>query len=71
MANRKTFSVRELVININYRLEHSTCTDAERFAMISVLENVLHETGNYAGFQYLGSPADPSRHKYYFHGNLA
>jgi hypothetical protein len=39
--------------------------------MISVLENVLHETGNYAGFQYLGSPADPSRRKYYFHGNLA
>lgn len=69
MANRKTFEVRKLIENVNYRLMHSKCSDAERLAMASVLETVLMETGNYVGFSHLipaGMPDhNDSRRKYH------
>lgn len=74
MASRKTFEVRKLVENINYRLKHSKCSDAERMSMVSVLEFVLHETGNYAGYGHLSPAGTPdhneSRREYFLHRGL-
>ena len=50
---RKTFNVKDLVDKMNDRLKNSTCSPEARFGMISVLESILHETGNYRGFTYL------------------
>jgi hypothetical protein len=50
---RKTIDVQYLRDNINQRLADSTCEPEVRYGMISILENVLHETGNYKGFCYL------------------
>ena len=56
MANRrKTVEVAWLRELVNARLEKSTCSPEVRRGMASVLESVLHETGNYRGFQYLPS----------------
>ena len=75
----KTFKVKDLVEQINSRLKNSTCSSEARFGMISVLESVLHETGNYHGFNYLetvwGSDGnaesfgDESRRYYYYKEN--
>ena len=79
MANKKTFSVKKLVENTNMRLAKSICSDSERLAMCSVLETVLFETGNYAGYRYLdmadGSPyvsgvTNDSRREYYLYRGL-
>lgn len=74
MASRKTVEVRKLIENVNYRLKHSKCTDAERLAMASVLEFALHETDTYVGFRYLNEPGtadyNESRREYYLHINL-
>ena len=77
---RKTFKVKDLVDKMNSRLENSTCSPEARFGMISVLESILHETGNYAGFNYLESGevgesgyvesfGDESRRFYYYKEN--
>lgn len=52
-AARKTFEVAKFKASVNQRLAVSTCSPEERYAMASVLESVLHETGNYRGFGYL------------------
>jgi hypothetical protein len=52
---RKTIAVEDLKEAINASLELSTCSPPERRAMASVLEQVLHRTGNYRGFRYLES----------------
>lgn len=51
---RKTFPVDELRNSINEILASSTCSPDIRKGQMNVLEHVLHETGNYRGFQYLG-----------------
>ena len=56
MANRKTFEVRKLVEEVNRRLALSTCSDAERLTLCSLLERILFDTNNYAGFGYLDLP---------------
>jgi hypothetical protein len=53
MTKRKTFDVDSLRDDINRRLAESTCEPEVRYGMISVLETVLRETGNYYGFCYL------------------
>lgn len=50
---RKTFSVEEFKTKINSMLKNSTCGFDERNVMITILGDVLHETGNYNGFRYL------------------
>lgn len=54
MAKRKTFDVSELVSVTNNILKNSDsdCID-RRIGAMSVLETVLHSTGNYKGFRYL------------------
>lgn len=51
---KKTFKVDELREMVNYSLAN---TDADQLhhldGMIAILEQVLHETGNYHGFRYL------------------
>ena len=74
MASKKTFAVRKLVEFVNDRLAVSRCSDAERRAMASVLERVLHDTDTYAGYSYLALPGtadyNESRRRYYLHRNL-
>lgn len=53
MNKRKTFEIDDLKQMVNSRLKESTCSPDERFAMASILEDVLHRTGNYRGFTYL------------------
>jgi hypothetical protein len=75
MANiQKTVKVSHLVEQVNRMLKLSTCTDVERLVMCTVLEAVLHNTGNYAGYTYLdtedGTPyaegvTNTSRRHYY------
>lgn len=73
---RKTFKVQDLVNRTNDRLRVSTCSPEVRLGMIAVLESILHETGNYRGFNYLEgkvgesgyveSFGDESRRYYYY-----
>lgn len=52
MARRKTIEVEFILDKVNYMLEHSTCNQDFKRGAASVLEMILHETGNYAGFNY-------------------
>jgi hypothetical protein len=56
----KTFKVQALLDMVNnslatYQTEHRS----EISGMVSVLEQVLHQTGNYNGFRYLEQPEVP------------
>lgn len=55
MASRKTFDVAELLYIVNRRNRYSTCDAGQRDGWNSLLEDVLHKTGNYEGFNYLHS----------------
>jgi hypothetical protein len=66
MARRKTIEVAALIDKANTFFELSPDNQAaERQGVATFLGNVLHETGNYAGFMYLkpyNSPgSDPTR----------
>ena len=50
---RKTIDVAQLRKQVNGLLAESICSADARQGMINVLEHVLHDTGNYEGFQYL------------------
>jgi hypothetical protein len=50
---KKTFRVVDLIDKINRMLAISTCSQETRCGMIAVLESVLHDTGNYRGFNYI------------------
>lgn len=70
---RRTLRVDDLRAKVNAMLATSTCSPAERGAMATVLESVLHDTGNYRGFRYLDATfrdgelisGDESRRAYY------
>ena len=52
--SRKTFSVLALTQRTNAYLATDAKRDgAARQALMTILESVLHETGNYNGFKYL------------------
>jgi len=52
--SRKTFSVEALRERTNAYLANDAKRDGEaRQALMTVLESILHETGNYNGFKYL------------------
>lgn len=54
MAKRKTFDVAELVDMVNDICRFSINDSKEhRQGAMSVVEEVLHRTGNYKGFRYL------------------
>ena len=52
--SRKTIKVEDVRVMVNDMLLNSPdSSKAERDGMISVLESILHKTGNYEGFMYL------------------
>lgn len=55
MTRRKTFSVAEFTDKINRFLasDPSQISEVERRTAIVILNDILHETGNYQGYQYL------------------
>lgn len=50
---RKTFPVDDLKVLVNTYNIYPTSEASERAANNSLLEVVLHRTGNYKGFQYV------------------
>ncbi len=56
---RKTVSVDYLRDTVNKALATSTCGLEGREAMNAILCDVLHSTGNYRGFRYLGETEVP------------
>lgn len=64
---RKTFSVTEIRDSVNYLLAHNETRAGQapeeavafRMGAASVLEKILHDTGNYRGFGYLDSEVVP------------
>ena len=57
--SRKTIDVWSLRIQVNDMLKGSFCNADTRHGMISVLDSVLHQTGNYEGFRYLEASEVP------------
>jgi len=52
--SRKTFEVAKLLERVNhYNRTSADEFKAHREAGNTILESILHETGNYSGFQYL------------------
>lgn len=60
---RKTVDVSKMVDTVNEVLAQSECTPDMRQGMMNLLENVLHETGNYKGFRYLAINEVPKGEK--------
>ena len=54
LMTKKTFKVDNLREMVNYSLANSDADQLHQLdGMIAILEQVLHETGNYHGFRYL------------------
>ena len=47
---RKTFNVKKLTSWVNDRLENDSASQDMKAGYCTILEHVLHETGNYHGF---------------------
>ena len=65
---RKTIAVGTLLHRLNYFLANDKGTADEREIMISFVEGILHDTGNYRGYRYLDTAeieGNGSR-RYYF-----
>jgi hypothetical protein len=50
--SRKTVKVKDLVEQINRKNKTSTCDRRVRQGWNALLEDILHTTGNYQGFNY-------------------
>ena len=55
-AARKTIAVGTLLHRLNYFLKNDRGTADEREIMISFVEGILHDTGNYRGYRYIDGP---------------
>ena len=53
---RKTIAVGTLLHRLNYFLANDRGTPDEREIMISFVEGILHDTGNYRGYRYIDGP---------------
>ena len=64
---RKTADVQAIKQKANHYLASERFTTAEmRAGVASLLEVILHDTGNYKGFRYLdGAEGDQTRRAYY------
>lgn len=74
---RKTVDVVDILCRVNNLLTNHKGDPAFRLGAASVLENILHEAGVYAGYGYPGSAGkfgepgfDESRRYYYVHKAL-
>jgi hypothetical protein len=65
---RKTIEVGTLLHRLNYFLANDKGTADEREIMISFVEGILHDTGNYRGYRYLDTSeiAGNGSRRYYF-----
>jgi len=52
---RKTFEVEAVLDHVNNMLKTNYWSKETRIGMFLVLENILHNTGNYNGFRYLSN----------------
>jgi len=50
---RKTFNVAEFKDYVNSKLVLDYLSDDEKYGLLSALDHILHETGNYKGFGYV------------------
>lgn len=53
--SRKSVNVEVVKTKINQVLALSECSSDMRQGMMNVLEDILHTSGNYHGFRYLGN----------------
>ena len=60
---KKTFNVDAFRKSVNHTLAVSDCSVDMRKGMIVMLEEILHQTGNYKGFQYLMQNQVPADQK--------
>ncbi len=69
---RKTIAVGTLLYRLNYFLANDRGTADEREIMISFVEGILHDTGNYMGYRYIEGPNGEvdglGSRRYYFVG---
>jgi NDP-sugar pyrophosphorylase family protein len=49
----KTFKVADLLEQVNYALSNKEIPEDMKYGMCSLLEGILHATGNYKGFYYV------------------
>ena len=57
-APRKTVQVSQVVSFVNTQLRNSQWTPEEKRGMYVVLDRILHDSNQYAGFNYV-DPYDP------------
>lgn len=50
---KKTINVKSVVESLNEVFAKSICDHNIRIGQISVIEQILHKSGNYKGFRYL------------------
>ena len=50
---KKTFNVNDFKTSINWKLANCILSDGALTELCLTLEDILHATGNYAGFRYL------------------
>lgn len=53
MKRRKTIAVLDLVERVNTYMRSPETTREQRELLSVFIESILHETGNYGGFNYL------------------
>lgn len=66
--SRKTIPVADVVDAVNAMLEKSICGPEGRYGLMTLLERILHDTGNYWGFQFTDGDngrTDDTRRRYY------
>lgn len=72
MPARKTFKVEDLRQKVNAYLALDTINEDQKNGCVAVLESILHETGNYNGFQYIhGWQGTETYQRYYYPPNYA
>lgn len=50
---RKTYPIKKLIAKANMALESSKLTPEQRYTLFYFVADILHETGNYRGFNYI------------------
>ena len=57
---RKTFEVSKMVDMANQMLASGVQSQESRWGTITMIEQILHSSGNYNGFRYLGATEVPN-----------
>jgi hypothetical protein len=59
MPTRKTIPVGKIVDKVNLMLAKTVGSMESRIGAMALLEEILHDTGNYRGYKYLDSTEVP------------